>query len=489
MKKILFASIIGFLVFSCDYKSENDAYLNSYNSLDGAYMEGVSGEQYNEIVESPFIETSQEPVSTFSIDADGASYANCRRFLKSQILPPAYAIRSEEFINYFHYDYPEPENSHPIGVHAEYSTCPWAQGHNLLRIGIKGKDIPANELGASNFVLLIDVSGSMSSGDKLNLLKESFILFVNKMTQNDRIAIVTYAGQAGVALQSTNGSEKQVIIDAINALGSGGSTAGAQGIITAYEIAEQNFIEGGNNRVILGSDGDFNVGISDQESLIALIEEKRESGVYLTVLGVGTGNLNEGMMEQLANNGNGNFEYIDNIDQAKKVFLYDFKKFYTVANDVKVQLEFNPDVVQSYRLIGYENRAMENSEFNDDQKDAGEIGCNQTITALYEIIPVEVTNVVNLATIKINYKNPGETTSINFEVSKNSSYTPFGESSDNMRFASAAAAFAMLLFESDYIGTATFDEVIEWAENADIPTEGNFEEEFIDLVNMAKNMK
>ena len=337
---ILSLIILGFF-YSCSYHQDNFAAnessfipISNNNIYDGDLY---SGDNYNEVVENPFIYVSEEPISTFSIDADGASYANMRRYvLQEHRLPPSSAVRTEEFINYFNLNYDVSDTTHPVSLNGEVSQCPWNELNKLVRIGIRGKTVAADELPRSNFIFLIDVSGSMASEDKLELLKNGFKLFVDELKDSDRVAIVTYAGSAGVVLESTSGDDKEKIKRAINSLGSSESTAGAEGIITAYEIAQQNFIQGGNNRIILGTDGDFNVGPSSQEELINLVETKRDLGVFLTVLGVGRGNLNEGTLEQIANNGNGNYEYLDNIEQLRKVFIYEYSKFLTVAKDVKV---------------------------------------------------------------------------------------------------------------------------------------------------------
>lgn len=479
----IFVITLWFIV-SCSYEDEE-----GFAPMNGDYEDGsLSGEKYNDFEENPFIKTSEQDVSTFSIDADGASYTNTRRYLtKYNQKPPNAAIRTEEFINYFNYDYPEP-TEHPIYVEGEISLCPWADEHKLIKIAMKGKSIPENELPPANYVLLIDVSGSMGDENKLPLLKTAFNLLVDEFSENDRIAIVTYAGSAGVVLPSTSGDQKEKIKNAINSLGSGGSTAGAEGIITAYEIALENFIENGNNRVILASDGDFNVGPSSQTELVELIEEKRESGVFLTVLGVGEGNLNEAMMEQIANNGNGNFEYIDNLEQARKIFIQEYSKFFTVAKDVKVQVKFNPAVVDSYRLIGYENRLLEEEDFENDSTDAGEIGANQSITALYEIIPVQSQlKKPKSFDINVRYKKPESATSIEIDVPVLDTDTPFENASENLRFAASAAGFALTLRDSEYKGSLTYDNVIQWAENARVFDPFGFREEFIQLCNMAKN--
>jgi Ca-activated chloride channel family protein len=339
-------------------------------------------------------------------------------------------------------------------------------------------------------VFLIDVSGSMGSEDKLELLKSGFKNFVDQMKVTDKIAIVTYAGSAGVVLQSTTGQDKNIIKQAIESLGSGGSTAGAEGIITAYEIAQANFIDGGNNRIIVGTDGDFNVGISSQEELIALIEEKRDFGVFLTVLGVGRGNLNDGMLEQIANNGNGTYEYIDNIEQMRKVFIYEYNKFFTVAKDVKVQVEFNPDNVEAYRLIGYENRLLSEEDFEDDTEDAGEIGANQNITAIYEIIPIENINYRDVPTFQVDfrYKQPDSETSIPINLDIYDQGNDFSSSTDYMKFCSSVAAFSMLLTDSEYKGTSNYDEVLNWLDQVNLNDQHQFKSEFRELVVKAKDL-
>jgi len=338
-KFIIAILLLGFLNSCSDYDGSRG--FNSYDSQGTNIPPGPNnlgetepGDVYNEILENQFINVEDEAISTFSIDADGASYANVRRYLtQDNQLPPAGAVRTEELINYFDLDYEYTDSSHPISLNGEVSQCPWNEQNKLIRIGIQGKPIPQHETPSSNFVFLIDVSGSMKSSDKLDMLKTGFKLFVDELDANDRVAIVTYAGSAELILDSTPGNDKTTIKNAINRLGAGGGTAGAEGIITAYEIAEDNFINDGNNRIIIGTDGDFNIGPVSSEELVTLIEEKREIGVFLTVLGVGRGNYNDAALEQIANNGNGTFEYIDNIQQLQKVFIHDFNKFYTVAKE------------------------------------------------------------------------------------------------------------------------------------------------------------
>jgi Ca-activated chloride channel family protein len=438
--------------------------LNYSDSYSGA-ADQSPGDRYNELIENPFINVSDAPVSTFSIDADGGSYSNVRRFLSEGAIPPPAAVRTEELINYFPLDYAEDDNGHPISLNGEVSACPWDAGHKLIRVGIKGRSVPREALPPSNLVLLIDVSGSMSTSDKLELLKSGFLLLVDKLSSSDRIAIVTYAGSAGVVLPATAGNDKTKITAAINSLGSRGSTAGAEGIITAYAIAEKNFIEGGNNRVILGTDGDFNVGISTQEELVKLIEAERDKGVFLTAIGVGRGNLNEGMLEQVADHGNGTYEYIDDINQAKKVFVDEYSKFYPAAKDVKVQVEFNPLLVASYRLLGYENRLLEDEDFEDDNKDAGEISIGQNVTALYEINPSSGASAFRADpafTIKFRYKLPAQDTSIPLSLRVFDEGRSFTEASESMRFTASVAGFGMLLRHSTYKGSLSYDEVLKW---------------------------
>ena len=452
--------------------------------LDADFLEGnlPNTEKYTDYGENKFINTADEPVSTFSIDADSASYTNTRRFVHLGQLPPKESVRIEEYINYFTFDYPEPTGEEHIALNSEVTTCPWAPDHAILRLGIKGKAIPENELPNSNFVLLIDVSGSMSSDDKLALLKVGFKQMVDEMRPSDRIAIVTYAAGVQVLLDSTFCDKKDQIKKAIDKLNAGGSTAGSDGIQKAYEIARKNFIPDGNNRIILGTDGDFNVGISSKEELIKFIEEKRDTGVYLTVLGVGTGNLNDAMMEQLANHGNGNYEYLDNAKQMKKVFVDEKSKFYTVAKDSKVQVTFNPELVKSYRLIGYENRMLKKEDFIDDSVDAGEIGAGQTITAVYELVLNEIKLDEPLANFDFRYIKPLETQSrpLNHVVVHN--VTSISQASENSRFAAAITCFGLQMKRSEYKGTASKAMVLELGRGVTAFDPGGYRAEFLELV-------
>lgn len=471
--------LVAFLFVSCgeDY--------NGGNYYTGDWYEGgemASSEKYKDYEENPFVTVAEQPVSTFSIDADGASYANMRRFLYLGQTPPKASVRIEEYLNYFTYDYPEPTAGENVALVSELTTCPWSSTHHLIRLGMKGKTIPLAELPNSNYVFLIDVSGSMSSPDKLQVLKSGFKTMVDNLRAQDRIAIVTYAGEAGVHLKSTAGSEKAKIKDAIDKLGAGGSTAGGAGIEAAYKIAEDNFVKGGNNRVILGTDGDFNVGMTSTEDLIKLIEKKRETGIYLTVLGVGEGNLNDHMMEQIANKGNGNYEYIDNAKQIQKVFTHELQKFYTVAKDSKIQVNFNASRVKSYRLIGYENRSLNKEDFENDSTDAGEIGSTQTITALYEVELVAGTSSEAYATFDFRYKKPGEEVSRLLTHSIASAPVAIASASENTRFAASVAAFGLLMKQSEYKGTASKQLVLDLCKTATGFDPNGYRKEFLELV-------
>ncbi len=482
-------SISILLLHACETEDINSpgALGDANYNLSGPQFEGFgpAGDQYAEFEESPFVMVNEAPISTFSVDADGASYSNVRRFIMTENeLPPRGAIRTEELINYFSLDYEYVNTGDPISLNGEVSACPWSPSHKLIRIGLKGKPIPRPSLPASNFVFLIDVSGSMGSEDKLPLLKNGFKQFTDELSVEDRVSIVTYAGVAGVALGSTSGREKEKIKNAIDRLGAGGSTAGAEGIITAYEIAHQNLVPNGNNRIIIGTDGDFNVGVSSRDELVELIEQKRESGIFLTVLGVGRGNLNDAALEQIANHGNGTYEYIDNLEQLKKVFIYEYHKFFTVAKDVKIQVEFNPVKVEAYRLIGYENRSLNTEDFEDDTKDAGEIGSNQNITALYEIIPASGSNLRVSPTfiIDFRYKLPNAETSVAMELEIFDRGNSFSQSSDFMKFTASVASFSMVLANSEYRGTSSYDQIRSWLNETNLNDQHGFKSEFQDIV-------
>jgi len=473
------AVLLLFLLSGCSENDDNGLYSNDMAM--GPYLETYN-EKYEDYEENPFIKVSDQPVSTFSVDADGGSYANMRRYLYLGQTPPKASVRIEEYLNYFTFDYAEPENGENVSLNSELSSCPWNTEHYLMRLGMKGKTIPENELPNSNYVFLIDVSGSMNSPEKLGILKSGFKTMTDNLKDQDKIAIVTYAGEAGVLLPSTYCDEKDKIKAAIDKLGAGGSTAGAAGIITAYEIAQENFIQDGNNRVILGSDGDFNVGPSSTDELVELIEEKRESGIYLTVLGVGSGNLNDHMMEQIANKGNGNYEYIDNADQIQKVFTHEFGKFFTVAKDSKIQLTFNENKVESYRLIGYENRSLENEDFENDSTDAGEIGSSQTITALYELVLANGSETEKFAQFDFRYKKPNASESqlIMYEV--NDMPQNISNSSANMKFAAAVGGFGLMMKQSEYKGTVSKQMVLGLLGNSLSFDPFGYRQEFAELV-------
>jgi len=462
-------------------------------------------EQYDRIYENEFLTAKDNPLSTFSIDVDTASYSNMRRFLNSNQLPPPDAIRIEELINYFTYDYPNPQGEHPFSITTKASVCPWNQAHQLVQIGIQGKSLKAGELLPSNLVFLIDVSGSMNQPNKLPLLKTAFKMMVNQLGENERIAIVVYAGAAGKVLDSTPGSNRQAIIQAINNLQAGGSTAGGAGIQLAYKIARKNFIKEGNNRVILATDGDFNVGASSNAEMVRLIEEERKAGTFLTVLGFGTGNYKDSRMEQIADKGNGNYYYIDNEREAKKVLVSELgSTLFTIAKDVKLQIEFNPSKVKAYRLIGYENRILAKEDFNDDTKDAGELGAGHTVTALYEITPTnseetygnvdelsyQQTQVVksnDLITVKLRYKDPNGTKS---KLVKQvvTSDTVIQKPQGDFQFASAVAEFGLLLRNSKFKGNASYQNVLTRARNAKGNDTFGYRTEFINLVEKAQSI-
>jgi Ca-activated chloride channel homolog len=459
-------------------------------------------ESYDIVNENSFKDVINNPLSTFSIDVDKASYSNIRRFLTQNQKPIKDAVRIEELINYFDYNYPQPKNGDPFSVTVEGDKCPWNEKHNLVLIGLKGENLNDKQIPPSNLVFLLDVSGSMDEPNKLPLIKRSFKYLVENLRSVDKVAMVVYAGAAGVVLESTPGNMKETIIASIDKLEAGGSTAGGEGINLAYAIAKQNFIKGGNNRVILATDGDFNIGASSDAEMVRLIEEKRKDGIFLSVLGVGMGNYKDSKMEKIADAGNGNYSYIDNLLEAKKVFGTElWGTLYTIAKDVKIQIEFNPNKVKAYRLIGYENRLLNKEDFNDDKKDAGEIGCGHTVTALYEIIPADseesISNVdpleyqkqsvinesKNMMTVKIRYKKPDGDTSllITQRVSNDKLMA-----TDNIRFASSVAEFGMILRESEFKGTASFATVYKRAKESAGNDQYGYRADFIKMVELGE---
>jgi Ca-activated chloride channel homolog len=467
-------------------------------------------ESYALIKENDFRKVTDQPLSTFSIDVDNASYSNTRRFILEGRFPPKDAVRIEELINYFDYDYAAPSGEHPFSVTTEIADCPWNSKNRLVHIGLKGMDMDKGQVPPSNLVFLLDVSGSMEAPNKLPLLKSAFKMLINQLTARDRVAIVVYAGASGLVLPATPGDNKQAILLALDALEAGGSTAGEAGIQLAYKIAMDNKIEGGNNRVILATDGDFNVGPSSDAELVRLIEKKRDQGVFLSVLGFGTGNIKDSKMEQLADNGNGNYAYIDNVREARKVLVTEMMStLYTIAKDVKLQLEFNPAHVSSYRLIGYENRVLNNEDFDDDQKDAGEMGIGHTVTALYEIVPTDKSQANNpgnklkyqeqtikanaasdpdMLTVKLRYKSPVGEQSKLFELTSRDHGKTLAESSDNFRFSAAVAGFGMLLRDSQYKGNNSYEAVADLARGALGADKESYRNEFLTLVEVCGSL-
>ena len=471
----------------------------------------ISREGYDKITENPFLQVTENPLSTFSIDVDAASYSNIRRILKSGQLPPEGAVRIEEMINYFSYEYAQPLGKDPFAVHTEFAVCPWNAKHQLVLIGLQGKKMDAAQLPPSNLTFLIDVSGSMMTPDRLPLVQASLKLLVDQLRPQDKVSIVVYAGNAGLVLPPTEGDRKITIKEAIDRLEAGGSTAGGAGIQLAYKVAKQNFNKQGNNRVILCTDGDFNVGLSSDDALERMIEEERKSGVYLTVLGYGTGNYQDAKMQKLADKGNGNHAYIDGISEAKKVLINEFGgTLFTIAKDVKLQIEFNPAKVKGYRLIGYENRMLAKEDFNNDKKDAGELGSGHTVTALYELIPpgAEVPGMTSvdslryqatakavttthaqhadeLMTVKLRYKQPDSEESSLLSYPIKGAAISIEHASENFRFAASVAAFGMLLRNSEYKGDATYYFARSLAKEAVGRDAEGYRKEFIELVDAA----
>ena len=471
----------------------------------------MNDEEYSQFAENKFQLAKTEPLSTFSVDVDAASYSNMRRFINRGSLPEKDAIRVEELVNYFSYNYSEPTGTDPVKISTEVGVCPWDSQNRLVKIGLKARNIAGDNLPASNFVFLIDVSGSMHGATRLDLVKSSLKLLVNNLREKDRVAIVVYAGAAGEVLPSTSGADKQKIREALDNLSAGGSTAGGEGIQLAYKIAKKNLIKNGNNRIILCTDGDFNVGVSSNNGLQKLIEEERKSGVFLSILGYGMGNYKDDKMQTLAQAGNGNHAYIDNLQEANKVLVNEFgATMYTVAKDVKLQIEFNPGKVQAYRLVGYETRLLNKEDFNDDTKDAGEMGAGHTVTAFYEVIPVGVkSNLIgnvdplkyqknmdinpavynaqpDLLTVKLRYKEPNSDTSKKIEVPLIDNN---GDNvSDDFRFASAVAMFAQLIKDSQYKGVGSYDKAIALAQKGFGSDEQGYRREFVRLMETAKGL-
>lgn len=492
-------------------RSEGTVYFVDGISVRGQLYvpQAQSRENYDRIVENHFLDAGSVPLSTFSSDVDVASYANIRRFLASGQLPPADAVRIEEMINYFNYEYPNPKGDQTFAVNTEVTDCPWAPNHRLMKVGINTSKIPLDELPPNNLVFLIDVSGSMMAYNKLPLLKKSLKMMVHNLREEDKVAIVVYASATGLVLPASSRKEKEKILQAIDALEAGGSTAGGAGIQLAYQTAEKYFEAHANNRVILATDGDFNVGISSDDELVKLIEKKRESGVFLSVLGFGAGNYQGSKMEKLADNGNGNYAYIDNLFEAKKVLVEEMgANLNVVAKDTKFQIEFNPTQVQAYRLIGYENRLLNDEDFNDDTKDAGDIGSGHSVTALYEIIPTGVNidsiavkdasklkyqivrqadsqYAAELATVKIRHKKPGKLVSTLEEHIIASQVLP---ASHDLQFMAALAQFGMILRDSRYKGQSTYQSTLALARKGKGTDDNGYRAEFIKLIGLAQEL-
>ena len=469
-------------------------------------------EGYDRIEISQYTSVASQPLSTFSIDVDTAAYSNARRFINNGSLPPVDAVRVEEFINYFDYGYEAPsiKSKTPFAVHLEQSTSPWNKKHQLVRIGIKGKEVTKDQKPNSNLVFLLDVSGSMSNANKLPLLKDAIKMMVRKLGEKDRVAIVVYAGASGLVLPSTKATEKVEIFEALNKLNAGGSTNGGAGIELAYKTAQEHFIKGGINRVILATDGDFNVGTTSRGSMTRLIEEKAKSNIFLTVLGLGMGNYKDGMLEKLADKGNGNYAYLDTLNEAKKVLINDMNAtLMTIAKDVKIQVEFNPTLVQAYRLVGYENRKLAAQDFNDDKKDAGEIGAGHTVTALYEVVPhgvslqtpgvdklkyqkpkkvAKVAHSGELLNVKLRYKTPegSKSTKVEFPLKKQD--RKFESASADFKFATAVASFAMVLRKDEHVGDMSIQKIIDIAKETKGQDPFGYREEFIENVEMARSI-
>jgi len=481
--------------------------IRKVNQKNRSVREEFNTEEYSHIVENKFISPKDEALSTFSIDVDRASYSNVRRFINDNKLPPIDAVRIEEMINYFPYEYDDPSDDTPFSIEHNLVKCPWNSKNQILHIGVQGKRIERNELPPSNMVFLVDVSGSMSTLNKLELVKSSLNLLVDNLRAEDKIALVVYAGSAGLVLESTSGTDKSKIKTAIQNLSAGGSTAGGAGIQLAYKVAKENFIKDGNNRVILATDGDFNIGISDEGSLVRMIEKKREENIFLSVLGYGMGNYKDNKMQSLADSGNGNHSYIDNLTEAKKILIEEFGgTLFAIAKDVKIQIEFNPEFVSSYKLIGYENRLLDKEDFNNDKKDAGDLGAGHSVTAFYEIIPKKflnkqkskvdklkyqtsssVENHAEFATIKMRYKKPKGTKSQKIEevIPPNLS----NQVSSDVSFGLCVAEFGMQLRESEEVEHRSFSDLLESVQSINEVDENGYRSEFLSLIERVIHIK
>lgn len=486
------AAAIGIGLMACEAEGGFDMNM-SMPGMGGMEYEDMSpesgGDRFDEIIENDFIETAKQNVSTFSIDADGAAYGYMRKMLSNRRLPAPDAVRIEEYLNYFTFDYEDPENGHTVAINSETGPCPWNEGHILLRLGLKGKPMDLDQTPAANFVFMVDVSGSMDVEDKLELLKASLNTLVDHMRPTDRISIVTYASKVEKILESTPVSEAGKIKSAISKLNARGSTNGGEAMKMAYEEALENYIEGGNNRVIMGTDGDFNVGVTSTDALLEMVQNYADKGIYLTACGFGTGNLNDRMMETVSNKGNGTYHYIDSELEMVKVFVHENSRFYSVANDTKVQVTFDPEKVQKYRLIGYENRRLSQEDFENDDKDAGEIGAGQTITALYEIIPAaEYESGHQIAVFDARYKKAlGEESILLTENVTDGLASASGGT--ELQFAAGVAAFGMVLRNSQHKGSADFDMAAELVEKGLNFDPHGYRAEFLELISTAASTR
>lgn len=499
MKRIicLFPALAAILLMSsCEkgfFPAEAYEAPNSMYRMDEIGEPQEEGDYFDEIVENEFIKVSEEPVSTFSIDADGASYSYMRRCITNGFLPNANSVRTEEFLNYFTFDYPEPEAGETIGINAEIGVCPWNTEHMLLRLGIKGKSVAEADIPDANYILLIDTSGSMSGSDRIELLKSGLCNMIDYMRPTDRIAIITYSGEVKRLLESTLVKDANKIKRAIKKLEASGSTAGGAAMKMAYEEAVEHYVKGGNNRIIMCTDGDFNVGVSSTEELVNMVEGYLDKGIYLSIMGFGTGNYQDSRMENLSNHGNGTYTYIDSEEEMMKVFVHERSRFYAVANDTKCQVKFF-DWVDSYRLIGYENRVMKNEDFENDQKDAGEIGAGQTITALYELIPAaDMTMNATAASFDVRYKKAlGEQSNLlHLDIGKY--YEGVTKTSTEFNFAAGIAAYSMILRYSKFKGEADYAMVKNLVKSAEHPAEGvdplKLRSSFLKLIEKAQNLQ
>ena len=487
-KQVILAAALAILASACSKGGYFDSFLPSayMQSAEGEMTApGPTGDKFDNFAENAFVKVSDEPLSSFSVDADGAAYSYMRSCIGRSVLPSKYAVRIEEYLNYFTFDYADPSGDETLAINAEAGPCPWNPGHRLLRLGLKGKSLSDNEIPAANYIFLVDVSGSMFGPDRLDLVKTGLSTMVDYLRPEDRIAIITYSGTVSKILESTLvGSGAANIKAAIAKLVASGSTAGGEAMVMAYGEALEHFAKGGNNRIIMCTDGDFNVGVSSTEALVEMVESYQKKGIYLSIMGFGYGNLMDSRMESLSNHGNGTYTYIDSEEEMVKVFVTERSHFYSVANDTKCQVRFNPEIVDSYRLIGYENRVMSSEEFDDSAKDAGEIGAGQTITALYEIIPVADAPAASPATFEARYKfslQDTESRSLVTEVPDIAS-----ESSVNLSFAAGVAAYGMCLFGSEYKGDATLSMARDLVAGA--AGDDSFRKQLVSLIEKAESI-